>query len=34
MDSVLEAVRRLLEEEKFQDVHFRCSDGRLVSSNR
>jgi hypothetical protein len=31
---VLDAVRRLLEEPQFQDVHFRCSDGRLVSSNR
>lgn len=31
---VLDAVRRLLEEPQFQDVHFVCSDGRTVSSNR
>lgn len=31
---VLEAVRRLFEESRFQDVHFRCLDGRVVSSNR
>lgn len=33
-EEVLEAVKRLLDEPQFQDVHFRCSDGRLVSSNR
>jgi len=31
---VLDAVRRLLEEPQFQDVHFRCSDNRVISSNR
>jgi hypothetical protein len=34
VDAVLDAVRRLYEEPRFQDVHFLCLDGRTVSSNR